>query len=178
MMNEERWLPIPGFEGSYEVSDQGRVKSLNRIVACCGPIKGAYPSTKKGRVLAPGSMPGGHLSVSLGWGFGSRCVHELVLLAFTGPAPPKTEARHRDGDPTNNRLANLSWGTRGDNIRDKKWHKGQSTYKLGPCDVYFIKTALKYKTVKRSELTRIFNISISAVDKIRSLVYHTDIDVK
>ena len=118
---KERWKPIPGYEGQYEVSDQGRVRSSTRLVMCEGTVKGSYFSVKQGRILKPGRMPAGHLSVSLGRR-NSQCVHKLVLLAFVGPALPNQECRHLNGDPADNRLKNLRWGTRTENIKDAVQH--------------------------------------------------------
>ena len=103
----EIWKAIPGYEGLYEVSDQGNVRTFRR---------GA-----NGRLLKPGRMPQGHLSVALGRG-NSQCVHKLVLLAFVGPAPDRHECCHNNGNPADNRLENLRWGTRSDNIRDAVRH--------------------------------------------------------
>jgi len=103
----ETWKVIPGYEGQYEVSDRGRVRSFRR---------GANP-----RVLKPGRMPSGHLSVALGRK-NSQCVHKLVLLAFVGAAPNRHECRHLNGNPADNRLENLCWGTRRENILDAVRH--------------------------------------------------------
>jgi hypothetical protein len=138
----EEWRAIPGFKGFYEVSDQGRVRSLDRIVMCEGSVRKRYASRKKGRILRPGRMTLGHMSVVLGREAGSRCVHELVLLAFEGPKPPKMEARHLNGIESDNIRSNLKWDTRGNNTRDKKWHKGAKTYKLHPDQIKDIKREL------------------------------------
>ena len=105
---QEVWKAIPGYEGRYEVSDQGRVKSYRR----------GYVS---GRILKPGRMPAGHLSVALGRG-NSQCVHKLVLLTFVGPPPARHECLHINGIPSDNRLCNLRWGTRSENMRDAYAH--------------------------------------------------------
>ena len=118
---QEVWKAIPGYEGRYEVSDQGRVRSLDRIVECFGPVKGRYLSKRSGRVLRPGPSNFGHLSVVLGKN-NTQFVHKLVLLAFVGPAPNKHECRHLNGDPADNRLENLCWGTRHENIMDSVRH--------------------------------------------------------
>lgn len=102
----ECWLPVPGFEDQYQVSDLGRVRSL----------RWATP-----RVLRPGPSNYGHLSVVLGRG-NTRMVHALVLLAFVGARPSGAECRHLDGNPANNRLDNLRWGTRTENILDAVRH--------------------------------------------------------
>ena len=104
---DEQWKPVPGYENQYEVSDKGNVRSYRRSVTP--------------RLLKPGRMTAGHLSVALGRN-NSRCVHELVLLAFVGPAPYKHECRHLNGDPADNRLENLVWGTRSENILDAVSH--------------------------------------------------------
>jgi hypothetical protein len=103
----EIWKLVPGYDGKYEVSDQGRVRSFQR--------------SPQGVILRPGRMPSGHLSVALGRG-NSQCVHKLVLLAFVGAAPAKHECRHLNGDPADNRLENLCWGTRSENINDAVRH--------------------------------------------------------
>ncbi len=51
-----------------------------------------------------------------------RYVHQLVLEAFVGPCPSGLECRHLDGNPDNNQLENLRWGTRLENMADKKLH--------------------------------------------------------
>lgn len=117
----ETWKAVPGYEGVYEVSDQGRVRSLDRYVQCSGPVKGAYVSLKKGRLLRPGPSNYGHLSVVLGRRQ-TRMVHDLVLRAFVGCPPAKHECCHNNGAPSDNRLENLRWGTRSENILDAVKH--------------------------------------------------------
>ena len=72
-MTEERWRPVVGFEGSYEVSDQGRVRSLDRL--------NSLGVMRKGVIMRPGTLHRGHRSVSLSSGGKShfRTVHQLVL---------------------------------------------------------------------------------------------------
>lgn len=112
----ERWLPIPGHEGRYEVSDLGRVRSLAQ-------------TTRDGRRLKPRLLSGrpqtsGHLAALLTTDGVSRnaLVHRLVLFAFVGPPPPGMHALHSDGDPANNRLSNLRWGTPSENSLDAVRH--------------------------------------------------------
>lgn len=112
---DERWLPIMGYEGHYEVSDHGRVRSLPRKVLRRDGV--AQPI--RGRVLKPG---GGkrhqHVNLALNGVHDSQWVHRLVLQAFVGPCPPAGVCCHWDDDPTNNLLSNLRWGTRTDNTLD------------------------------------------------------------
>jgi hypothetical protein len=111
-VSTERWLPVVGYEGSYQVSDHGRVRSINRR-----DIRGR---ALKGRMLKRRPLPNGRPRVSLA--LGGKTVdaypYRLVLEAFVGPCPDGMEALHRDDDFNNNFLANLRWGTRTDNMRD------------------------------------------------------------
>lgn len=101
----ERWLPVPGFEERYSVSDHGRVwtKICNRA-------------------LKPGIERGGYGFVRLTRALGDRPVmlkvHRLVLMAFVCEPGPEQIGCHRDGNPANNRLENLYWGTQAENAFD------------------------------------------------------------
>jgi hypothetical protein len=112
----ETWKPIPGYEGAYEVSDLGRVRSLARVTD--------RGRRWQGRLLTPCPLQNGYLIVTL-WRDGrqrSPLVHRLVLLAFVGEGPEGTEVRHADGSRTNNALSNLSWGTHSENQCDQVEH--------------------------------------------------------
>ena len=113
----EYWCAIPGYEGEYEVSDLGRVRSLERRI--WRESRGAWFSQRvPARVLRPGKAGSyGHVSVSLRR-HNSRLVHQLVLLAFVGPCPPGQEVRHKNCNGGDNRLANLHYGTRAQNNVD------------------------------------------------------------
>lgn len=107
------WRDVLGYEGLYRVSDVGAVESRNAWTRW------------QWRALKPGrSTKCGHLSVGL-WRDGvkrNRKVHRLVLEAFVGPCPDGMECRHLDGNPTNNKLDNLVWGTSKENEADKLLH--------------------------------------------------------
>ena len=119
-MAEEVWKDIPGYEGKYQVSNLGRVKSLERKVRGVNHYTGKdFFRTIPERILRPGkSCKSGHVSVVLGHGERGKPVHQLVMLAFVGPPPVGMEVRHLNGNPTDNRLENLSYGTRTENILD------------------------------------------------------------
>lgn len=114
----ERWLPIAGYEGMYEVSDLGRVRSLERIVRNrVGLMK------KPERILKPqiNRDRGGYLQVTLfrDGKWKTKKIHTLVLETFVGPRPPGRESLHANDIETDNRLTNLSWGTRSQNMLDQ-----------------------------------------------------------
>lgn len=111
----ELWRPVVGYEAAYEVSDHGRVRSVDRQVP---HGRGGGSRFRRGQLLRPGPTSTGHLTVALGKG-NSRLVHHLVLEAFVGPRPPKPfEGLHFDDCPANNHLSNLRWGTRSANLHD------------------------------------------------------------
>jgi len=114
----ERWKDIPGYEGQYQVSNQGNVRSLDRTIWC----KTHYRKYK-GYPLAPGKFTKqGHLSIPLGKKSHGRCVHELVMLAFVGPRPLKSDICHVNGNASDNRLCNLRYDTRSENNKDVARH--------------------------------------------------------
>lgn len=131
---KERWKAVVGFEGAYEVSDQGRVRSLDRIVVCqqrTGINRRLVTMHRrlKGRVLRGAKLKSGHIHVGFGHNTADLLVHRLVLEAFIGPCPVGHEACHRDDVPSNNKLKNLYWGTRKENMddayRNGKHHVGE-----------------------------------------------------
>lgn len=103
----EIWTFIPGYEGVYQVSNLGNVKSFARH--------------KDGSLLKPGKASNGYYTVSFGRN-NSKTVHSLVALAFLGPRPKGMEVLHIDGTRTNNAVSNLRYGTRTDNILDAIKH--------------------------------------------------------
>lgn len=115
----ERWKPVVGYEGLYEVSDHGRVRS--------GKLKG--------RTLKLWANTGGHLRVPLyrDGQMSMRYIHRLVLEAFRGSCPPGHEACHYDDDPSNNRLENLRWDTRSSNELDKVRNGNHNNAKKTHC---------------------------------------------
>lgn len=110
---EEIWKPIYGFE-NYQVSNLGRVKSLDRLVnGNCGSV---YVS--KGRILKPGKDNGGYQHIGL-CKDGKRttfAVHRLVWEAFNGKRPEGMEINHIDEDKSNNSLDNLNLMTHKENV--------------------------------------------------------------
>jgi len=114
---EEIWKDVVGYEGRYEVSSLGRVRSVAREVRNTASSTRFLPCI----IIAPNRHPGGYFTVKLSLDRVKRhhYIHRLVALAFIGPAPHKHEVLHGDGNKTNNALPNLSWGTRKENFIDR-----------------------------------------------------------
>lgn len=110
----EQWKPVVGYEGSYEVSDLGKVRSVLRTDAGGVPRGGHL---MKVQINAQTGYP----VVKL-FRFGNsklRSIHQLILEAFVGPKPVGGVARHLDDNRTNSVLSNLAWGTYAENAADR-----------------------------------------------------------
>ena len=105
---EEIWKDVVGYEGYYQVSNLGRVRSLDRIASNGRKIKGKILSTK---VNTPPYYP--RVSLSVNGKMKLVQVHRLVAQAFVyNPDPEhKTQVGHKDESRTNNRADNLEWVT-------------------------------------------------------------------
>lgn len=120
MPSIEQWRPVVGWEELYEVSDQGRVRCVERTI-----VRIRYGKTedvsKRARMLKPSANNHGTLSVGLYDGAGKRStqrVCQLVLEAFVGPRPQKLDCCHWNDNPADNRLENLRYDTRSANQCD------------------------------------------------------------
>jgi len=110
MMPDGDWREVRGFAGLYWVSDDGRVW-------------GAPRQGSAGGKLAPAKQPNGYWKVCLyDKRRVARWIHRLVLEAFVGPCPDGMIACHRNGNPSDNRLANLRWDTHAANYEDARRH--------------------------------------------------------
>ena len=108
----ENWLPVVGYRGLYEVSDQGRVMSI-----------------RKDEVILPRMRPNKQpnyavMMVALSKnGVRKQCnVHRLVLTAFKRRPKKGEQGCHKNGKPWDNRLDNLRWGSPRSNSNDQKLH--------------------------------------------------------
>ena len=120
-MTPEEWKPVVGWEGLYEVSSHGRVRSLDRVVV----RSNGHPQTVKGCLLGQSERRSGHKSLHLSRGGKARgyLVHRLVAEAFSGTPPVgKFYVLHSNGVPGDNQASNLRWGDQKDNMADAVRH--------------------------------------------------------
>jgi hypothetical protein len=112
----EQWKPVVGTNGRYFVSNQGRIRS--------------HTKSKEGKIILGHTLASGYRAVGItpksGGASTTRLLHRLVVETFIGPPPSKahTDVRHLDGNKQNNKLSNLAWGTRSENMQDVVAHRG------------------------------------------------------
>lgn len=117
-MSREIWKPVNGYEGLYEVSNLGRVRSLPKTVRCDEKRSYFMPSRIMRQTMRRYPLVG-----LVRDGKQTSCtVHSLMCIAFYGPRPKGHCVRHLDGDIKNNRLSNLRWGTYVENNADQVRH--------------------------------------------------------
>lgn len=159
----DRWRPVVGYEGLYEISVTGAVRSLH-----------TYGRGKRGKLMTPWFSPHGYVMTTLsrdGVVFVAT-VSRLVLHSFVSEPPhDKPYACHKDGDRCNNFYRNLYWGSNADNQKDRERH-GTSNHgeangmaKLVEADVRTIRDRLA-KGDKQAAVARDYGVDPSAVSAI------------
>ena len=162
---EEIWRDVAGYEGKYQVSNEGRVKSLSREIHSSNQ-NGEFTWISIERILQPGKHDKGyHLSVVLHNPKRTQMVHQLVMLAFVGPPPKGMCVLHTNGDATDNRLENLRYDTQSENIYDV-YRQGKAWKTLTVDDVGGIKFGL-WCGISCAELGRMFGVVHQAISKIK-----------
>lgn len=163
----EVWKPVTEYNGYYEVSDLGRVRTVDRqvphkrhgFIQLKSQIIKPTPCLKNGKLVA--------LYVGL-WRESkrrNRQVHSLVLEAFVGSCPSGLECCHNDGDPSNNQLENLRWDTHKSNGEDMVKHGSQNCKRVRRGDgVEFDSVTLAAASVNTSTS----NISMACQGKSKS----------
>lgn len=126
----ETWKPIPKWEGYYEVSDRGRIRSVDRTIT----TKAGWNQFLRGQVMSQHANDYGYLySMACRGNMQKRIwVHRAVLEAFVECRPEGKVCMHIDNDPTNNTVENLRWGTQQENIqqcvREGRQHNMNKTH--------------------------------------------------
>ena len=166
MMEEEIWKPVVGWEGLYEVSNMGRVRSLPR-------------ATTRGRILKANIQALHYPQVVLSRNGKIKTfeVHKLVMNAFVGPRPMGMEACHNNGDWNDCRLANLRWDTRKSNHADKRKH-GTHNGGVRHYRAYF--NAEEVARIRAEpgtvpEIARRYGVSRTCIDKIKNRKSYADL---
>jgi hypothetical protein len=175
---QELWLPVVGYEGLYEVSDCGRVRSLPHTVWHTKNRYGVGSLMRKPGKLLRQSRCGmyGYLGVALHKDYKQKTLltHKLVADAFLGPRPEGLVVMHGEAGKQCNVLANLSYGTYSQNsrdrVRDGTHDRGERNgrAKLTEAQVLQIYTAALSASFTREDLAKEHNCTEHSVKSIRS----------
>lgn len=152
------WRPVAGFESTHEVSIDGEVRSLGKLVIDTLGRQRRVP----GRTLKPTRKSNGYLHLTLCGDEGQKTIHlhRIVLEAFVGSCPEGMEALHRDGDRANNQASNLRWGTHLENCSDRSRH-GSSGHVLSFEKAQQIRSLKDTHT--RKAIAAMFGVSVFTV---------------
>ncbi|MGP1351652.1 MAG: NUMOD4 domain-containing protein [Hoylesella marshii] len=159
MKDIEIWKTIPEFE-DYEASNFGRIRSIDRK----RPVKNGHTCIHKGKVIKARKQNGGYLVVWLrknGKTY-AKTVHRLIALTFIPPKSDK-EVNHKDGDKTNNTIANLEWLTKSENIKHSYRQLGR---KRNAQRILCVETGEIYASIK--DAANKINITHSDIDHVLS----------
>lgn len=163
----EIWRDVKGYEGLYQVSNLGRCRSLDRLIHCNTLLNNKESYIKKGRILKEGrysygrGLAFGYIRYSLTKDKKSKnfCIHKLVAEAFIPNPENKPEVDHIDTNTLNNRVDNLRWVTRLENINNKLSRLRQGKYKYN--NETAANTAEKQGICKNSFYNRVSNLNWS-----------------
>ena len=167
----EEWRPVAGYEGFYEVSSLGRVRSLERIVM----RSDGRTCRVAARFMRFRKKPWGHLIVTLCRNARYRTfyVHQLVAIAFLGPIPEGLQVRHGPQGVADNSVSNLSYGTPKENQADRKRDGTRlegsqcSWAKISEADVLQIKQGVA-AGISQRHFARLYGISPALICRIVS----------
>lgn len=161
----ERWLPVVGWEGIYEVSDQGRLRRIS--------------GSRRGIISGKRTRPDGYVisHFSANNREGNILVHRIVLCAFVGmPTPDKPEANHKNGKRDDNRAENLEWCSRSENCshafrvlgRDRRCGEKASRAKLTADQVRSIRARYSKGGVFQKTFAAEFGVTQASIHAIIS----------
>lgn len=191
---KEIWKDIEGYEGLYQISNLGRVKSLDR--ECKHSLGGNRKVSR--RILKAEINKQGYLRIGLSY-IGKRkkiFVHKLVAEAFIPNPENKPQVNHKNGIKSDNRVSNLEWSTRSENlhhayntglinkeeqakisiknlqkaqkISKQFWGEKIHSAKLTEKDIIEIRHIFDTKQMNNKELAKKYNITVQHMRKITS----------
>lgn len=164
------WAPVRGFEGTHEISNDGRVRRL----ACVFVNRRGHKKPSPARMLKPTQKGNGyfHLTLQVNKVQTTLHLHRMVLEAFVGPCPEGMEGLHRNGVKSDNRLDNLRWGTHIENCSDRSRH-GKCQFALTYEEALQIRDCRgKMRQVDVAEIYGISQPTVSAIQLGK--IWYTD----
>lgn len=162
---QEIWKDIPNYEGYYQISSLGRVKSLERHIVYKDGRERTYPSVIISNRVGTNGMELCTLTKN------NRKknieIHRMVSIVFIGDCPKGYDICHIDGNCLNNNINNLKYDTRSENRIDNYRYGGKaSTGKLNIKQVLEIRHKYKHEKYTYKQLSDIYDIGITQIGRI------------
>lgn len=172
----EIWKEIKGYEGYYEVSSFGNIRSMNRVV---NHAKGGVMRIKQKNIKLNNHSSGYKIvSLSKDGIVKTNLVHRLVALTFITNTDSKPEINHKDLDKKNNSISNLEWVTSKENkdhfainsqiLQIEKFCKGEKHPKSKITEKQAFDIKYNSGHLKLRELREIYGLSLMALSHIRN----------
>lgn len=174
----EIWKDVVGYEGLYQVSNIGRIKSMRRgiiykdVEICRNGFKSTFIHPVRERIMKQHSYGTGYKQIMLSnkGTKSSPAVHRLVISAFVGPLPDGCQVNHKDGNKSNNRVENLEYVTARENMMHAKmtglWDlRGErnSNTELSKDDIVNIRRDYSPRKISSRFLARKYNVNKSTI---------------
>lgn len=155
-LKSEDWRDIPGYEGHYQISDLGRIKSLQRWDSLGRIVKERFLNQRKEK--------NGYIRIYLYDGGGMKTrqrylVHRLIAQIFIGPCPKGYQVNHKNSCRYDNRAGNLEYVIHAENIRLGKLAK------LSKEDVRKIRKLLNHGITQRA-IAKKYSVDASTISGI------------
>jgi hypothetical protein len=172
---EELWMPIPSFNGIYEASSIGRVRSMYHA---SGKRKGILRDEP--RLVKSHANNYGYIGVHLSHGK-YRTIHDLVLESFIGKRPIGLQCAHLNGKRSDNRIENLAWVTCKENHRHLRLHgtvllgSRNPSAKLDEKNVLIIKRLLTLG-IPMTQIAGMYGVTRTTIQKIRDGLRWTHVE--
>ena len=163
-MKKEIWKDILGYEGLYQASTMGRIRSMDRqVIRSNGQIRNF-----KSKIIKPVKKIKNNETLFVSLSKNNRLqtytVHKLVMLAFKGERPEGCQICHGNGDVTDNKLDNLRYDTPSENAIDMYRYGGKSgAGKLSIEQVLEIRRLYKTGNYKQKGLAEMFGVNRSSI---------------